>query len=294
MPAIIPTYDLYGESGGNAPDLRVHCETIAARSSIHRWEIGLHRHERFEQFLYIGSGSGDVLFDDRSVALVPPCVILVPSGQVHGFRFSRDIAGLVITAATDRPAPACDGTAIRVVDFDPASPDAIYVHQTFGRIAEEYNAARPDRARLINAYLAVIAGLVQRQCPDAEKNIGASEALRHVEALRDMIGRHFREQLSASDYAARLGLSPTHLNRVVRKVTGMTAHDLIRARAMDEAKRALALTDASIGHIAEGLGFCDAAYFSRSFRLRTGLSPRDYRRRQRISVEDSAQPRTSR
>lgn len=277
----VPTYDLYGENSANSPNFQLHCETIASRSSTYRWEIGLHRHEHFMQFLYISSGSGDAVLGEKTIALTPPCVIFIPPGPTHGFRFSRDIAGLVITVTAERPAVFIGQSHARVIPLGAASPDASYLHHTFHRIAEEYDAARPNRSGMLDAYLAVVDGLIRRQHASMADETFIDDAHRHVAALRELIGRHYREQMTASDYALKLGLSPTHLNRVVRKVTGMTAHDLIINRSIEEAKRALALTDASIRHISENLGFSDATYFSRCFRQRTGLSPRDYRRGQR-------------
>lgn len=283
MPRFIPTFDLYGEDRSAEPEFRLHCETVASRSSTYHWEIGLHRHEQFMQFLYIWHGSGDAILEGRTMALTPPCVVFVPPGPVHGFRFSQDIAGLVITAATASRPDGAERRA-RVIPLEADAPDTDYLHQTFHRIADEYDAARPGRSDILDAYLSILTALLHRS--DAVlANAGlADDAQRHVMALNELIGRHFRQQMPATDYARQLGLSPTHLNRVVRKVTGMSAHDLIIGRTIDEAKRALALTGASIRHISDNLGFSDPTYFSRCFRQRTGMSPRDYRRTQRAQT----------
>ncbi|MEB2846353.1 helix-turn-helix domain-containing protein [Rhizobiales bacterium RZME27] len=283
MSRVIPTFDLYGEDRAHEPDFRLHCETIASRSSAYHWEIDLHRHEHFMQFLYIWHGSGDAILDGRTTTLATPCVIFVPPGPVHGFRFSRDIAGLVITATTaQRPDTA--GRDARVIPLETGSSDADYLHQTFHRIADEYDAARPGRTDILDAYLSIVTALIHRSDAVTKNSTVIDDAERHVMALNELIGRHFRQQMTVTEYAASLSLSPTHLNRTVRKVTGMTAHELIIGRTIDEAKRALALTGASIQHISENLGFSDATYFSRCFRQHTGMSPRDYRKNQRMQA----------
>ena len=60
--SIIPTYELYGEDDPAGSRFWVHCETIPARSALHHWEIGLHRHERYFQILLVTGGSGDDLY----------------------------------------------------------------------------------------------------------------------------------------------------------------------------------------------------------------------------------------
>ncbi|MGF9564786.1 helix-turn-helix domain-containing protein [Neorhizobium sp. JUb45] len=290
MSRTIPTYDLFGEDRDDSAHFQLHCETIASRSSAYHWEIGLHRHEHFLQFLYIWDGSGDAMFDGATKPLKPPCVVFIPPGPVHGFRFSQDIAGLVITVMAAKLPSLQAGREAQVILLDASGPDTVYLDQTFHRIAEEYDAARPGRTTILDAYLSVVAGLVLRSDSpaSASADIVVDDAQRHVIALNELIGRHFRQQMTAAEYAARLGLSPTHLNRVVRRVTGMTAHDMIIGRSIDEARRALALTGASIQHISENLGFSDATYFSRCFRQRTGMSPSDYRRAQRSQQTDAA------
>lgn len=280
MSRLVPTYDLYGEDRDNSGNFNLHCETIASRSSAYHWEIGLHRHEHFLQFLYIWEGSGDAIFETTTMPLTPPCVIFIPPGPVHGFRFSRDVAGLVITALAARLRALPMRREPRVVPLGAGSADAAYLDQTFKRIAEEYDTARSDRTNILDAYLAVVAALVTPPDDTASSEFGADAAQRHITAFKDLIGRHFRQHMTAAEYAEKLGVSPTHLNRVSRKVTGMSAHDLIIGRLIEEAMRALSLTGASIQHISESLGFSDAAYFSRCFRLKTGMSPRDYRRQQ--------------
>ncbi|MGK6314644.1 helix-turn-helix domain-containing protein [Neorhizobium sp. DT-125] len=287
----VPTYDLYGESRTKRPDFWLHCETIASRSSTHHWEIGLHRHESFQQFLYIRDGSGDAILGPAKVALLPPCVVAVPPGVSHGFRFSRDIDGLVITLVAERLRLTA-GLAKRPGDWLssprlialPASDDARYLDETFSRLFAEFETRRVGRNDLIEAYLIAAILILGRVVGADGKGAAEDINLARVEALKDLIGRHFRKQLPAEIYAKLLNLSPTHLNRIVRDVTGMSIHDLVMARVIDEARRALVFTTASVQSIADGLGFSDAAYFSRCFRKRTGQTPREYREAERESL----------
>lgn len=287
MARLVPTYDLYGEDPRTDDVFDIHCETIASRSSTYHWEIGLHRHERVLQFLYIWDGSGDAMLDGEVTHLHPPCVVFVPPGPVHGFRFSRDIAGVVITSTVAAADTLLATRAAQVIQLEAHAADTIYIDQTFHRVAQEYDAARHGRKAMLDAYLAVITALLRRRAGEADNVRSMDSAQQHVAAFSALIAGHFRQQMTVTDYATRLGLSPTHLNRLCRKVTGMSAHDLIITRKIDEARRALSLTGASIQQVSENLGFSDATYFSRCFRLRVGSSPRDYRQAQRTqSVKD--------
>ncbi|NKC51370.1 hypothetical protein HED63_16380 [Ochrobactrum cytisi] len=93
----VPTYELYGEESEQKPDFWLHCETLFSRSSLHNFEISLHRHESFFQLLYIEGGTGQVSFDGVIYPFQTPCAIMVPPGFNHGFAFSRDIVGHIVT-----------------------------------------------------------------------------------------------------------------------------------------------------------------------------------------------------
>src|SRR5690606_11810586 len=98
----VPNYRLYGESQEVAPDFWVHCETLPVRTHLHNFEISPHKHEGFFQIFLITAGSGE-MFDTRAALhFSAPCALFIQPGAVHGFRYSRDADGIVVTALADR------------------------------------------------------------------------------------------------------------------------------------------------------------------------------------------------
>ena len=59
-----------------------------------------------------------------------------------------------------------------------------------------------------------------------------------AQRFRDLVEARFRETRRISDYAGALGVSPTHLNRICRRVAGTTALGLIERRIGLEARAA--------------------------------------------------------
>ena len=290
----VPIYDLYGERAGNAPDFWLHCETIPSRSSLHRYEIGLHRHESFFQILYISAGSGDALFGAERLTLTPPAIATVPSATDHGFRFSRDVDGYVFTMLASHLRLAGEAGRFlatpRITPLDPQDVDGAFVLSTLERLAAEWASRRSGRTGLLEAYLVSALTLASRLASRDAPREGMDETARRVEHLNGLVQQHFRDQKPVGFYARELGISPTHLNRVVKAATGLSAHAYIGRKLIDEAKRELVFTDMPAQEIGLKLGFADPAYFSRYFLRETGRTPRVWRfeERARLAAQSSA------
>ena len=95
----------------------------------------------------------------------------------------------------------------------------------------------------------------------------------------------FEENL-ASDFspamlAEQSNLSPTRLARLTKRLFSLTPSQLITKTRMTTASRLLAETSQSVAEIASHCGYCDQSAFTRSFRAITGLTPLEFRRRER-------------
>ncbi|ABC92200.1 transcriptional regulator protein, AraC family [Rhizobium etli CFN 42] len=290
----IPTYELYGENTGRSPEFWLHCETIRSRSSLHHWEIRLHRHESFFQILYIEAGSGDAIFGKRSHAIRPPAVITVPPGLDHGFRFSRDIDGLVITILRSHLShPPGERSHLgewlampRLTPLDPDNAEAAYVMQTLRRLGDEFENRRGGRNEVLAAYVGLALRLTARISHEGHaQELPSNENERRMVMLDELIQQHFRSHRPASFYAKELGVSSTHLTRIVRSMTGNTPHELIAGKLIEEAKRQLVFTIGSVQEIGFRLGFADPAYFSRFFLKYTGETPRIWRTNEKARLE---------
>ena len=94
---VIPNYDLYGDSSRHEGSAPFNFEWIPQRSTLYNWLIHPHRHDSFIQVLYLTEGHVDVQIEHAQQTLHAPCVMLIPAGHVHGFRFSQDTNGPVVT-----------------------------------------------------------------------------------------------------------------------------------------------------------------------------------------------------
>lgn len=83
--------------------------------------------------------------------------------------------------------------------------------------------------------------------------------------------------LSPSLIANELKISLSQLNRKINAASGYSTNAYILQMKINHAKKLLLHFDKNIGEVAKSCGFNDLAYFSRTFKRLTGVTPTYYR-----------------
>jgi AraC-like DNA-binding protein len=81
-----------------------------------------------------------------------------------------------------------------------------------------------------------------------------------------------------SEYAAMLFVTPNHLNKTVKQITGKSPGKWIDETLVLEAKVLLFQTDYTVAQIAAEISIADASYFSRLFKKYEGVTPMAFRK----------------
>ena len=295
IPASVPVFQLYGEEAQSlAPDL-IHCESIASRSRLHNWEIHPHRHHGLFQVLWLELGEAKFQLDGRWGQLSGGTALLLPQHCVHGFKFSKDAQGIVITFAyalldklethlAHELMSLAQPVQCLLSDFgnDGTLQAALRsLHLEYqGRDAYRQTAI----ASLLNYTLARL--IRQRQTEENhKKSIPVGRAREHLTRFVALIEANFVLHLPLDQYAIWLDISVAHLNAICRQISGRSALQLIHERLMLEAKRELIYNAMTIKEISDLLGFNDPAYFTRFFKRQEGMSPRDFRQQSPVAAQ---------
>ncbi|WP_163650392.1 helix-turn-helix domain-containing protein [Modicisalibacter sp. 'Wilcox'] len=283
----VPVFQLYGETGRwPTPDL-LHCESIAACSRLHDWHIKPHRHADLLHLLHIRHGEVRLTLEEDERRLDGPQVIIVPPVVIHGFRFSTDTDGHIISLAPPlaghlRERLAALGEVFSraahypLADQPEASPIATLIETLVG----EYHRPAPGREPLLHALMQALAVQVARRASrrrTRHATLRQDRGRAHLEQFLALIDDHYAEQPTIDDLAARVGITSAHLNTLCRRLAGRSALQLLHERLLLEAKRQLTYTNMTIGQIADQLGFSEPAYFTRFFKRLSGQSPKAFR-----------------
>lgn len=264
---------------------------LAAILTSGRWRLtDLHADPR--PMLYgLSKGQGRVFVSGKQRGFSGPCFLFVPAGCTTRFDFPTQIFGQQICFGAGFEAHL-PGTAVLLRSL--SGPTLAEMTHFVTRIESESQSRISGAETAMSAYGTLLALTVTRLhlaegAPDwcqskAESIVAGFTAL--IET--DLAAARPSAPPSVAGYAARLGITPTHLTRVCRSVSGLGASGLLQSRLLSEGRRRLADTPLPVHQIADALGYGSAAYFARSFGAHMGQTPSAARRALRASAPFAA------
>lgn len=251
-----------------------------------RWRTAPHAHPDYGQVIFVRSGCGVMNLEGSSVRFEGPCALLLPTESVHGLDYEMDVDRWVVTIElaylTQINAKLREFTRLwsqpRVIPLDYAGDPADEFHSVMRKLEREIETkpvghVAGTEALLTSLMLMLVRGAPLSQ-PDGE---GSRNDIRVVDRFRELIEQHYRENLPLQDYASMMAVSLVQLRAACASAAAQSPTKMIHARIIAEAKRNLIFGDMSMEQIAFGLGFSNAAYFTRFFRKEVGQAPSQFR-----------------
>lgn len=140
------------------------------------------------------------------------------------------------------------------------------------RDADEYVRELSDIGSLQNTY-----AFMRNFAENVQKIICEDHYLSaQAKAILDYINIHYSESISLQETADYMGLSGTHISRILKKETGETFTTYINKIRIKESIKLLRSGQYKVYEVADRVGYSNYAYFYQIFKKNTGVSPKDY------------------
>jgi AraC family transcriptional activator of pobA len=284
--ALLHFKGLYGDSESQGFSHFFHWEKLVTRSKLYNWEIEEHFHDDIHQFFFIKKGSGTVFSFKNQVNFQAPCILSIPADKVHGFKFNLDLSGEVWSFSQEymdsriKDIPNLNTLLdeIRIISSKQTElwESIIYSQKQF---IHEWQEDFPNKALVLNTYFQLLMAYILRLNAENEGNHlqGDNRSLHYLNQFKSLIRRHSQKNYSIKEFANLMGISAIHLNRICRSTTQKSAHDIVMDHLLNDAKMHLLNPSYTISEIAYLLNFKDPAYFSRIFKKKIGVSPKEFR-----------------
>lgn len=140
---------------------------------------------------------------------------------------------------------------------------------------------RESVAALISSIFYLMGAMWTDRLTAAKKNGGDEMSTRSKIVLENfllLVRDHHTKERSLSFYADKLYLTPKYLSKLIKSVSGKSAHEWIDSFVILEAKNLLKYSDMSIKSIVYELNFPNQTTFYRFFKTKTGMTPSEYRK----------------
>lgn len=245
-----------------------------------------HRHA-FTVVAYFTHGHGTHDIDFMRYQVEPGSLFILYPGQVHSWELSEDVDGYIFFHSQllfdERQLINSQLQKFRVQQlflpslFMPFVEDS-YFHGLWKQLLVE----QLSDAFWKNIYIATLITQIYIEIlrPLVQTELAADKTQRTYQQwyqqFESLLEEHFKEIKSVSEYAAKMFISPKHLNRVTNKIVGKPASQIIADRVLLEAKRMLVNSSKNLSEIGDELGYEDYAYFSNVFKKHTGMTPSQF------------------
>ncbi|MGC2774803.1 MAG: acetamidase/formamidase family protein [Bradyrhizobium sp.] len=243
---------------------------------------------------------GAVLRSGDSHRIVPAGhLMLLPRTGDWSIAFQRDLRAIVLAVTTE----ALHGRISGKLKF--AKPQVVAPSGLADVVCRTIEATARALETLSDAEWSTVAqSLVdllltlahQQAAPASDSGSSATQAA-ILHRICQTIERRLEDaELTPASVAQTEGISERYLQKLFESAGDNFSH-YVRERRLQRAWTDLsnpAETNHSISEIAYRYGFADSAHFSRSFRTRFGLSPREFRQRKAEQAVTSAAPRGQR
>lgn len=120
----------------------------------------------------------------------------------------------------------------------------------------------------------------------AGTNIQKGSQLRdfYIHEALHFMEHNFQNDISVEDVAAVCGLNRSYFGKIFKQAVGKSPQEFLLSYRMAKAAELLKLTQLSIGDISQAVGYENQLHFSRAFKNIYGMSPREWRNRNRINI----------
>lgn len=231
---------------------------------------GMTENVRYSRLFFVKSGSFHITSPrGERTDLVPGYAYLVPSG--YAYSYGTDEVSEYIYLHVRLSSFDCIDALSRLIT--PVSVRFVYD-------LDELKRAIDDRT--LTATITINATIYRILSEIARDRSGVLDKPTYsplVTSAIEYISEHLTVRLTLREICDALYTSKSTLASRFRDEVGMSIGKYIDYRVMVSAECALADSERSILDISDSLGFCDQFYFSRRFKEKHGVSPREFKKK---------------
>lgn len=145
-----------------------------------------------------------------------------------------------------------------------------YYEQRFAFLFIQWLGKRPYYEQMSQFILCELLTLIAQELVEWKSSPAKEQMARKIQGY---ILQNFTKNLTIEELSELVGLTSNYVTVLFKEVIGSTPIQYLHQTRINTAVNLLENTEMTVGDIAEYLGYCDQAYFSRTFKKWMGVAP---------------------
>ena len=222
-----------------------------------------HAHESWE-LIYCTSGKGQISFEDRTFTYYNDSIVIIPPMVIHSNWSDSGFTNIHVNIV--------DSTLNFREPIILSCTSNAFLRQAFEAAFYYYSNNGIGRTTLLPVYGQLIASTALMLASD----IAHSDVVQQV--INDILKNYPDADYDLNAYLQSMPFSFEYLKKMFKNEVGMTPRQFLTDKRLENAANNLALSGcgSSISQIARQSGFQEPLYFSRLFKKKYGVSPKNY------------------
>ena len=132
-------------------------------------------------------------------------------------------------------------------------------------------------ARQSEEMIGSVLSMIEKMSHEIQAKKGNQASLAAI-SVKEYINENYTRDISLTDIAASVYLTPSYVSELFKNQTGMTIRDYIAHLRVARAKELLKDPRVKLYDVGTMIGIESSSYFTRLFKKQTGMTPSEYRR----------------
>jgi AraC-like DNA-binding protein len=251
------------------------------------WELPLHAHPDYFQVIVVQGGRGELLFGAARVPIGEGQLLFVRPGLPHGLRAAPAAKVRTLDTKFRVRQPALRRACFALAPLHPQL-DA-HIVSVLERMLDEARSQALLGAEACQVLLThLLLSLLRKTPAPAEAPVRAVEGQGEAHDLCTRIEQHLREHcgdhVDQRSLSADLQYSYRHLHESWRARHGTSPLRSLWVYRIERAQHLIRYSDYELKRVADLAGFASVHHFTRTFHRIAGVTPAQWRERERAGV----------
>lgn len=166
----------------------------------------------------------------------------------------------------------------------PRENDALGEQRMIKMLTYEFYQIAPHHGMMSKASICLLFGIIMGS-NSLEFSFGNVEYNDSIWAILEYLNINYRT-VTLSSLSQSFGYNESYMSRLIKKATGMTFSQLIRAIRISHGVQILDCKEFSLQKISDIVGYSDIGSFARAFKQEKGIGPKEYRDKKKIQLQN--------